>query len=140
MNAEEINTRKEIEKAWLRYWDVYVKFNKIPRESRRPTFGAVAMDPELADLLTAAPIADSKKIQNFGYVTHHIYWGPPVAGKRSAVIGDCTDQSNFGIENSQTKEKRGFGSAAANYNGTLQKDSRGQWKVSFLDYREDTPC
>ena len=140
MNAEEINTRKKIEKAWLDYWDVYVAFNRVPKEQRPARFGAVAMDPELADLLQAANKADAMKIRNFGHVVHHVYWGPPVARKRSAVIGDCTDQSRFGVENSQTGEGESVGTRGANYNGTLQKGADGRWRVSFLDFRDGVPC
>lgn len=139
MNAEEIATRKEIEQAWLRYWDIYVAFNRVPKEQRPARFGAVAMDPELADLLRAATIADEKAIENYGTVSHRIYWGPPVAGKTTAVIGDCTDQTKFGVRNRTTGRLAAPAGSQGDYNGTLQKVD-GTWKVSYLDFRGGGSC
>lgn len=139
LNAEEIATRHEIETAWIKYWDVFVAFNKIPKDERPERFGAVAVDPELNDLLTKAAIADEEKIQNWGTVTHHVYWGSPVAGRNSAVIGDCTDQSKFGGANSKG-EPYSVGGKKGNYNGTLTRDVHGRWKVSFLAFRKGVPC
>ncbi len=140
MNAEEINTRKDIEKAWLKYWDVYVAFNRIPKSDRPAKFGAVAMDPELGDLLRTADLADQKHLVSVGNVAHRVYWGPPVSGKSSVVIGDCTDQSKFRSKNTATGQLQPAGPARVNFNGTLQKVSGGIWKVSFLDFREGVKC
>jgi len=140
MNAEEINTRKEIEKAWLDYWDVYVAFNRVPKEQRPAKFGAVAMDPELADLLRTAILGDRAHLQNEGTVGHRVYWGAPVSGKTSVAIGDCVNQSKFRSKNTVTGKLGPVGPDRVNFNGTLQKSADGHWKVSFLDYREGVPC
>lgn len=140
MNAEEINTRKEIEKAWLDYWDVYVAFNRVPKEQRAARFGAVAMDPELADLLRTALLGDRAHLQNEGTVGHRVYWGAPVSGKMSVAIGDCVNQSKFRSKNTVTGNLGPVGPDRVNFNGTLQKSPDGHWKVSFLDYREGVPC
>lgn len=140
LTPEELNTRKDIEKAWLKYWDVFVTFNKVPKDQRKAVFSAVAMDPDLSSLIQAATKADEAHIENFGTVGHHVYWGPPVSGKSSAVIGDCTDQSRFGYRDSKTKEIQGVGTKSGNYNGTMQKGSDGIWRVSFRDRREGVPC
>jgi len=140
MNAEEINTRKEIEQAWLRYWDIYVAFNRVPKEQRPARFGAVAMDPELADLLRTALLGDRAHLQNEGNVGHRVYWGAPVSGKTSVAIGDCVNQSKFRSKNTVTGNLGPVGPDRVNFNGTLQKSPDGHWKVSFLDYREGVPC
>jgi len=134
MNAEEINTRKEIEKAWLDYWTIFVVLNKIPKGDRLEAFGNVAIEPELSSLIDAAERADQKELVNFGEVVHHVYWGPPVSGKSSAVIGDCTDQTHFGAKNRKTGDIEVIGGKEGNYNGTLQKVGK-VWKVSYLDFR-----
>lgn len=140
LTPEELNTRKDIEKAWLKYWDVYVAFNKIPKDERPAKFGAVAMDPELADLLRTADLADQKHLISVGNVAHRIYWGPPVSRKSSAVIGDCIDQSKFRSKNTANGQLGHIGPARVNFNGTLQKVDGGIWKVSFLDFRDGVKC
>jgi hypothetical protein len=140
LTPEELNTRKEIEKAWLKYWDVYVAFNRIPKDRRPAAFGAVAVDPELSDLLRTATLADYKHLESVGTVGHRVYWGPPVSGKSSAVIGDCVDESRFRSRNTVSGKLLQAGPARVNFNGTLLKSPRGEWKVSFLDFRDGVPC
>ncbi len=140
LTPEELNTRKEIEKAWLKYWDVYVAFNRIPKDQRPAAFGAVAVDPELSDLLRTATLADHKHLESVGTVGHRVYWGPPASGKSSAVIGDCVDESRFRSRNTVSGKLLQAGPARVNFNGTLLKTARGEWKVSFLDFRDGVPC
>lgn len=137
LTPEELTTRKEIEKAWLKYWSTFTLFNKIPKVERRTRFAEVAMDPELSSLLAAAERADQENLENFGTVSHRVYWGPPVAGKGSAVIGDCTDQTQFGAKNKKTGEIVVIGGKQGNYNGTMQKTG-SSWKVSYLDFRGES--
>lgn len=140
LNAKEIATRKEIETAWLKYWDVYIAFNKIPKAQRPAKFGAVAVDPELADLLRSADLADQKNLVSDGTIGHRVYWSSPVAGRKSVVIGDCVDESHYRSKDLKTGELGKTGGPRLNFNGTMHHTADDGWKVSFLDYREGTSC
>ena len=96
LSAQEAADRKAIEQAWLHYWEVYVKINSIPVASRGSALAAVAVDPIKAQILSSALLFDKEKRATYGTVAHRPYWGPPVDGRDTAIMGDCLDTSKYG--------------------------------------------
>lgn len=139
-SEDEIATRKKIETAWIKYWDVYIAFNRIPRAQRSARYGAVAADRELAGLLRTADLADRQHLENFGVIGHQISWSAPVSGRSTVAVSDCQDQSDFGYLDSRSHKVLGVGPAVVLYVGTLQRGEDGAWRVTFRDLREGRKC
>ena len=138
LSAREIADRTAIEEAWVQFWDVYTVVYNSPASKREGILEKVAADPVISKILTAGASFDKQGIRTRGYVTHHIYWGPPVDGQSPAIMGDCLDTSHYGSYWSKNGQQRTVGEVGANVRGIFVRTA-GTWLVSSLE-DVNQPC
>ena len=139
--AREAQDRAAVEAAWAHYWTVYETFQtKVPQAKWDSTIAGIAVDPIRAQVLKSARADLIIDVVTFGQVVNHPYWTTPVAGKTTAVMGDCMDQSHYGSMFAKTKKKRTVGVAHDNTRATLVRGTDGTWRVKQIEYLLDVKC
>lgn len=131
--------RKAVEAAWVRFWMVYIKLVETPKSKREKVYGTVAVDPQLTKLLRTAEIADAEKVANFGSVVHRFYWDAAISTTSDAVLGDCMDQSKFGVYDISSNKALSMGESRVNIQATLKR-SGSSWKVVGYVEKRGTSC
>ncbi len=139
-SSEELGDRSEIQATWVRYWDVVEGIVKAPKTKRESLLRAVAVDPVVSNVLAQARTFDANGWDNYGTVTHRPYWGPPVAGDRVAIMGDCIDLSKAGRLKLKGSEKLTVGVPRSNVRGSFERQKDGTWRVTGLTFLKDTQC
>lgn len=140
LSSEEIGDRSEIQATWVRYWDVVEGIVKAPKTKRQSLLRAVAVDPVVSNVLAQSRTFDANGWDNYGTVTHRPYWGPPVAGNRVAIMGDCIDLSKAGRLKVKGSEKLTVGVPRSNVRGSFERQKDGTWRVTGLTFLKDTQC
>lgn len=101
---------------------------------------SVAVDPALALVLQGYAKFAKNGWTDYGSVTHRPYWPAPVAGKTTAVMGDCMDDSRYGSLDIKTGDKLTVGVARDNTRVTAVKGTDGVWRVQKVEYLVKVPC
>lgn len=139
ISPQETADRAAVEKAWVKYWGVFTNMMKVPPDQRREVYGSVAVDPQLTNMINDAAFADKKKIDNYGTVVHRFNWPVPISVTGDPILGDCMDQSKFGIFDVEKSRALSHGSARVNLQATLTR-SDGAWKVVGYIQKTGTSC
>jgi len=140
LSAKEIADRTAIQGAWTHYWIVSSNLVQIPKNRRRAALEVVAVEPQVSGLLKEADDWEKKGWQAYGTPGHRPYWGPPVDGQASAIMGDCIDLSHTGRVASKTGQKLTVGVVRTNARGVFQRGDDGIWRVSSLQDLRNVEC
>ncbi len=140
LSAQEIRDRTAIEAVWVKYTDITLAIMKTPAARRRSVLASVAAEPLLGQLMGAIAKFAADGRDNYGYMTHAIYWGPPVGGEKTAVFGDCLDTSHAGSLKVKTGEKLTVGHAHDNAHLTAARDVRGNWRITQVQSLAGVKC
>lgn len=140
LSAEEAADRRAIQDVWVRYWNT--EFTEAVRSAgqRLALFKPVAVDPNLSELVKSAATFSAKGWADYGVPGHRIYWGPPVDGADQAIMGDCMDFSHSGRLDIKTKRALTVGIPRSNVRGIFERQADDTWRVSDLQFLEDTSC
>jgi hypothetical protein len=107
---------------------------------QKTLMSGVAVDPALTMVLESYAKFAKNGWTDYGTVTHRPYWSTPVAGKSTAVMGDCMDDSNYGSRDLKTGDKLTVGVARDNTRITAVKAADGAWRVQKVEYLVKVPC
>lgn len=140
LSAKEIADRAAIQNIWVKYWLVTGANIRLPAAKRKAALVTVAVEPQIGQLIQAAARFEKNGWDDYGAPGHRPYWGPPVDGANQAIMGDCMDFSHAGRLNVKTRKALTVGVARSNIRGIFERNSAGSWRVSGLQYLEDTPC
>ena len=140
LSEAEIADRTAIEAMWLKYWHVTIPILRVKGGNREALLRTVATSPQVEQLLDAAMFFEKSGWDNYGYIIHHIYWGPPVDGASSAIMGDCMDLSHAGRLVSKTEKVLTVGGSHSNVRGLFRRLGPGVWRVYGLEDLGNTPC
>ena len=138
--AEETADRAAVQAAWTRFWRVNTSLMVTPAARLENTVTSVAVGPARKQMLATVTIYKSKHLTQYGFVINHPYWQKPVAGKNTAVMGDCLDGSHFGTRSTITGQKRTVGPARDNTKASFVRGSDGLWRVQSIVYLLDVKC
>ncbi|GGL99655.1 hypothetical protein GCM10011594_19510 [Nakamurella endophytica] len=129
-----------MEKAWLKFWDVYNNLLKLPKQDWKSALDGVATGSLVSTLLAQAAAASKDGVDNYGQMGHRPYWGPKIDGRETASIGDCVDESEFGTYRVATKQKLTVGRPRVNFRGILNQSRDGSWRVVQVQFLKGTQC
>lgn len=132
ISPQEAADRAAIEAQWIKFWLVYRDMVDTPAEQRTELVSSVAKSPLTETMLDIAQDANADGIENYGEVTHHLFWEIPVDGQNVAAIGDCQDQTETGTIDVATGLKSPPGGSKVNIRGQLVRESNGIWLVQTL--------
>lgn len=137
--GEEAADRKAVEAAWVKYWGVFTNLVDVPKDQRRKVYAEVAIDPQLSKMVKDAAFADEEKLANYGTVVHRPYWSAPISITKDAILGDCMDQTKFGIFDVAASKALSHGAARVNVQATLKRTG-DSWKVVGYVEKSGTSC
>lgn len=138
--AQEAADRAAVEAAWDHFWEVVFQIVKTPETDRLSLLSTVAADPILSQLLTEARDSSAKSLDRYGVMVAHPYWDEEIAGKPTAIMGDCQDSSGSGVTNTLTGERTTVGVSNNNLRAVLNKGADGNWRVVEIFYLIDVEC
>lgn len=127
--AQEAADRAAIEAQWRELWTIYSDLARIPPDDRLAKVSEVTVSPLTENLIEAASQANAGGIDNFGSVTHRIYWQTPVNAQSYATIADCQDQSEAGTIQVSTGETLTEGRPRISLRGDFVKGDDGIWRA-----------
>ena len=136
----EAGSRQAVEAAWAKFWSVNTRLVAIPSSQIKQEIAAVAVDPTRGQMLSQISVFRSLQQEQYGYVISHPYWTRPIAGKTTAVMGDCMDGSHFGTLSLATGKKLTVGPARDNARATFVRDGASVWRVQLVEYLLDAKC
>jgi hypothetical protein len=140
LSARERSDRAAIESVWLRYWDATDKIFSVPASSRLTLLRSVAVESQAQSVLSQTLMFIAKGWADYGNVGHNIYWGPPVAGSHTAMMGDCADLSHAGRKDVKSGQPLTVGVAHDNIHGIFKLGDDGKWRVSGIQFLVDQSC
>lgn len=140
ISPQEAADRAAIEAQWIKFWDVYQGIVRTTPDDRQAMAQSVAVTTLADKMVAAAEKASLENKDNYGEVVHHVFWQFDVAGKSSAVIADCLDQSNAGTVDTSTGTLITTGPERANMRGELVRGDDGIWRVKSITSLNSSPC
>jgi hypothetical protein len=129
-----------VQVAWSRFWQVNTKLMTLPAAKLQQTVASVAVDPARKQMLATVTTYKSTHLTQYGYVINHPYWQRRIAGKSTAVMGDCLDGSHFGTRYTTTGQKHTVGPPRDNTRASFVKGRDGVWRVQSIVYLLDVKC
>jgi hypothetical protein len=138
--ARETADRLAVEAAWTKFWQVYAKITKVQATELVSSVDHVAVDPIRKEMIGGAKVAATAHRTDYGYVINHPYWQQSVGGMKTAVMGDCQDQSHYGSMSTTTGQKLTVGVAHDNMKASFVKGSDGLWRVQTIVYLKGVSC
>ena len=139
LSGQEIADRTAIEQVWVQFWKIYIAINDIPASQRPTALAPVAIEPIVGQIIASAAAFDKKAQATYGNVGHRFYWGPPVAGKSPAIMGDCLDATATGIIDRKTGQELTQGTIRENSRGVFERNSSGRWRLRTIEWL-DSSC
>ena len=140
LSAQEIADRQQIFAVWIKYWDAGSLIFHVPAAKRRSLLTDVSVESQVPDLLTGVLSFEAEGLENYGSMGHRPYWGPPINGRNTAIMGDCMDTSRAGREVIKTGQLLTVGVSRDNTRGIFSRGADLKWRVSGLEVLPDTPC
>ena len=135
--AQEAADRAAVEAQWVAFWNVYLGIVRIPSDQRAAELAAVAIPPVSDQILQAASQADVDGVDNYGPVTHRLFWQFAINGASSATVADCLDQSQTGTVNKTSGEVLTTGAPRNNTRGQFTRGEDGIWRLSQIFFLEE---
>ena len=141
--ATETPEQAEIRAAWMKYWDVRVKFTSDPTlndltETQQVTTGEASQ--EIIETITALRSSDRRSLG--GYVFRDVVVGvPPTSSAESSTteISYCVDRSEQVVLDSSGQEQPIVGPTTLREVTTLQLEADGVWRV-MMSRNEAAEC
>ena len=136
---KEAADRAAAEDIWRKFNDLIFTVESLPAADVDAKIDAVATEPLAAQMRQIN--ADYRKNGRAGYgaVVTHIKWTQPINGQDTAVLSDCQDGSQAGIQNAATGEKVTVGTVNTPITGTLVRTSGG-WRVKSAALVQGATC
>lgn len=128
----EATVRQEVERAYIRFWDVSHPIDQLPPDRWRPTLEQVAVDPILTRLVEATRIQRDHGIKLYGQVVARVADIDVVNDK--ATVRDCQDASQSGQADASTGTRKTVGIPRNPVKASLVRDEDGVWRVSLIEY------
>ena len=126
------DTRDEINAAYENFWSVGNKISHDEPTRWRPELAAVAIDPQLARMLTNLNTLQSRSITVYG-TTHEHVTKIDVEGA-TATVTDCQDASQSGQADALTGERKTVGIPRNPVTARMQRGADGKWQVAEISY------
>jgi hypothetical protein len=140
LSAQEVKDRAAIEAVWVEYWKVINRIVRTQSAKRQQLLETVSIDPQASAIITDAATFEQKGWDNYGIPGHAVYWGPAINAKSPAIMGDCMDFSHVGRLVAKTSEQLTVGKPKQNLRGVFTKNTRGEWRVSNVEFLKGTGC
>jgi hypothetical protein len=139
-NAQEEADRAAIEAVWRQVWDLFRHGYDMPEQEVKDVADRILAEPVKSQFVEGLISGAERDVTSYGLISLHPYWYQPVAGLEYAVVGDCSDFSQYGEAKRSTGEQTSRGRANANRIGQFVKSSDGTWKMWNFTRVNDVPC
>jgi hypothetical protein len=101
--------------------------DSLPTDIREQELSRFMSDPQLSRVLNRAKQLNAENLTSYGNSIPHVQ-SVHINGNK-AILRDCLDASNAGLQNSRTQKKVNRGFREEGVKAHLSKGSDGQWRV-----------
>jgi hypothetical protein len=137
----EVADRAAVEQVWANFWVLHLTLEGTYPPARWPSSVAeVAVDPIKSQVLAASAKDLREGVVGYGAVVPRAYWQQQIAGKSTAVMRDCQDDSRAGSMVRKTGRKLTVGVARTSIRAFFVRGGDGKWRVQRIEYLVDEKC